>query len=385
MKKPFVISISGISGSGKTTIANALKKRVANTEVINFDNISGDLPGQDYCEWSESGADCNEWILTPIIDEIERLCSDPLEYIVLDYPFGTAHRKVGAYVDISVWIDIPLDISLARRILRDFTRCSKIRHPLKGHVAEEVSSYLDYYLARHRDTYLRHIETIRPFVDLIVDGTNTPEEITDEILSYINTRNHYDALIDEINDPVCDPVLLREYMDKWDGEVFIEVLQFSPDKTVLEVGVGTGRLAVRICGKCERFTGIDISPKTIERAKENLRGFNNVSLICGNFLTYQFNERFDIIYSSLTFMHIQNKRAAIQRAAILLNPGGRFVLSIDKNQQMEIDYASGYGSRKIVVYPDTPEEITALITEAGLNIEKQFETEFALIITARKG
>ena len=195
----------------------------------------------------------------------------------------------------------------------------------------------------------------------------------------------YDALIDEINDPVCDPVLLREYMDKWDGEVFIEVLQFSPDKTVLEVGVGTGRLAVRICGKCERFTGIDISPKTIERAKENLRGFNNVSLICGNFLTYQFNERFDIIYSSLTFMHIQNKRAAIQRAAILLNPGGRFVLSIDKNQQMEIDYASGYGSRKIVVYPDTPEEITALITEAGLNIEKQFETEFALIITARKG
>ncbi len=195
----------------------------------------------------------------------------------------------------------------------------------------------------------------------------------------------YDALIDEINDPVCDPVLLREYMDKWDGEVFIEVLQFSPDKTVLEVGIGTGRLAVRICGKCERFTGIDISPKTIERAKENLRGFNNVSLICGNFLTYQFNERFDIIYSSLTFMHIQNKRAAIQRAAILLNPGGRFVLSIDKNQQMEIDYASGYGSRKIVVYPDTPEEITALITEAGLNIEKQFETEFALIITARKG
>ncbi|HBN86396.1 MAG TPA: hypothetical protein DDZ89_21440 [Clostridiales bacterium] len=137
MKKPFIISISGISGSGKTTVANALKKRLANTEVINFDNISSDLLGRDYCEWSESGADSNEWTLTPIIDEIERLCLDPLKYIILDYPFGTAHSKVGSYVDFSVWVDVPLDIALARRILRDFTRRSEIRRPLKGHASEE--------------------------------------------------------------------------------------------------------------------------------------------------------------------------------------------------------------------------------------------------------
>ena len=96
MKKPFVISISGISCSGKTTVANALKEQIANTEVVCFDNIPGDLLGRDYCEWSESGADCNEWKLTPIIDQIGRLCSEPLDYIVLDYPFGIAHRKVGS-------------------------------------------------------------------------------------------------------------------------------------------------------------------------------------------------------------------------------------------------------------------------------------------------
>jgi len=170
-------------------------------------------------------------------------------------------------------------------------------------------------------------------------------------------------------------------MDKWDGEAFIETLQLSPDKSVLEVGVGTGRLAVRVCGNCRHFTGIDISPKTVERAKENLREFGNASLVCSNFLTYSFAEKFDIIYSSLTFMHIQNKRAAIQRAANLLNPGGRFVLSVSKKQQTEIDY----GSRKIAVYPDKAEEITALFSEDRLNIENQFETEFAVIIAARKG
>lgn len=144
-------------------------------------------------------------------------------------------------------------------------------------------------------------------------------------------------------------------INKWDGEVFIDALLLSPDKSVLEIGVGTGRLAVRVCGNCRCFTGIDISPKTIQRAKENLRDFNKVSLICSDIFTYQFNERFDIIYSSLTFMHIKDKCAMIQKIANLLNQNGRFVLSIDKNQQREINL----GIRRITVYPDTVEEIIA--------------------------
>jgi hypothetical protein len=78
--------------------------------------------------------------------------------------------------------------------------------------------------------------------------------------------------------------------------------------------------------------------------------------------------------------HSENKRAAIQKAANLLNPGGRFVLSIAKNQQTEIDM----NNRRIAVYPDTVEEITSSITEAGLYMEKQFETEFAVIFMALK-
>ena len=217
---------------------------------------------------------------------------------------------------------------------------------------------------------------------LLADSEDDPmnEMLSDEILSDVDTSNHYDALIDENNDPVHDPAPLKAYMDKWDGEAFIETLLLSPTKSVLEIGVGTGRLAVRVCGKCGRFTGIDISPKTIDRAKENLSEFCQAALICANFLTYSFSERFDIIYSSLTFMHILNKQAAIQKAAKLLNPGGRFVLSISKNQQTEIDY----GSRKIAVYPDATEEITALLTDAGLSMEKQFETEFAVVFDAVK-
>ena len=75
---------------------------------------------------------------------------------------------------------------------------------------------------------------------------------------------HYDLLIEENNDPVRDPEPLREYMDKWDGRQFIDSLQLTKEKSVLEIGVGTGRLAIRVASECRDFFGIDISPKTAE-------------------------------------------------------------------------------------------------------------------------
>ena len=54
---------------------------------------------------------------------------------------------------------------------------------------------------------------------------------------------HYDALIDEGNDPVQDPAPLRRYMDGWDGAPFLGALALSGEETVLEIGVG--RPAIR--------------------------------------------------------------------------------------------------------------------------------------------
>lgn len=99
---------------------------------------------------------------------------------------------------------------------------------------------------------------------------------------------HYDLLIDEGNDPVHDPEPLQDYMNKWDGQDFINAMQLDKTKSVLEIGVGTGRLAVRVAPLCDKFCGIDISPKTVNKAKENLVQYSNVNLICGNFLTHSF-------------------------------------------------------------------------------------------------
>ena len=186
---------------------------------------------------------------------------------------------------------------------------------------------------------------------------------------------HYDSLIDQNNDPVYDPEPLKVYMDKWDGASFIEKLYPLNNKKVLEIGVGTGRLAVKTAPLCKEFYGIDISPKTIVRAKENLADYKNVNLICGDFIHYDFGKTFDVIYSSLTFMHIEDKPKAICKVFDLLSDGGIFVLSIDKNQDEFIDI----GWSKIKIFPDTPETIKFCCEQAKLRIIKQYETEFAHI------
>lgn len=192
---------------------------------------------------------------------------------------------------------------------------------------------------------------------------------------------YYDLLIDKGNDPVYDTEEMREHMDKWDGQAFVDAMCLSKEKDVLEIGVGTGRLAIRIAPCCARFTGVDVSPKTVETAKSNLSNFENATIICDDFLGVDLgNSQFDVIYSSLTFMHISDKLSAMKKVSELLKEGGIFVLSIDKKQNETIDF----GTRIITTYPDTPENIQMYAGATGLIVESAFETEFANVLVIKR-
>ena len=192
----------------------------------------------------------------------------------------------------------------------------------------------------------------------------------------MDVQTHYDLLIDENNDPFHDPPVLQMYMDSWDGKAFLDLMELAPTKTVLEIGVGTGRLAEKAAGRCRHLTGIDISPKTIARAKENLRHHANITLICDDFTAHPFEETFDVVYSSLTMMHFEEKKPVIGKMASLLNRSGLLCLSIDKNRSEWIDM----GSRRIRIYPDTPEQTAALAEQAGLKTKTIVETERAHLL-----
>ncbi len=191
---------------------------------------------------------------------------------------------------------------------------------------------------------------------------------------------HYDMLIDENNDPFYDPPALQSYMELWDGPKFLHSLELDKTKDVLEIGIGTGRIAAKAAPYCKNLVGIDISPKTIEKAKENLKSFSNISFICNDFTKHIFSNTFDVIYSTLTMMHFENKLQVILKVESILNDAGIFCLSIDKNQSEFIDM----GNRRIKIYPDTPDNIVSLVNKTAMKTENIFETENAYIIVCRK-
>lgn len=191
---------------------------------------------------------------------------------------------------------------------------------------------------------------------------------------------HYDRLIEENNDSFRDPPLLQENMNQWDGIRFIDAMKLNDTKYVLEIGVGTGRIAAKAAPCCLQFTGIDISPKTIDRARENLSGYGNIELMCADFAQYTFDRTFDVVYSTLTMMHFEDKKKIPSQIAGLLRKRGRFCVSIDKNQSEYIDM----GNRKIRVYPDAPDARIPMIQEASMHVVDSYEIEFAHIFICEK-
>nr|WP_088035996.1 AAA family ATPase [Evansella clarkii] len=166
-KLPLVIAISGVSGSGKTTITKYLRDKLHNSKILSFDDY--DFAGPpDIIDWVDKGANYNEWNMDPLIQDIESLFTEPLNYILLDYPFAYKHIKTSNLIDVTVFIDTPLDVALARRIIRDF----------KDSPSENILIDMERYLSAGRRGYLEMIKTIKPNSDIIVDGTLEIHEIT---------------------------------------------------------------------------------------------------------------------------------------------------------------------------------------------------------------
>ncbi len=86
------------------------------------------------------------------------------------------------------------------------------------------------------------------------------------------------------------------------------------NKTVLDIGCGSGRIVFPLAEKGIKVTAIDYSPKMIELAKEHLRKYraiknidSNIEFICGDFMKdFNSTELFDITLALGVFDYIKN-------------------------------------------------------------------------------
>ena len=179
----------------------------------------------------------------------------------------------------------------------------------------------------------------------------------------LTAQEHYDRLAEMGND-VNDPPAALEYMSRWDGPPFWNAIGDSREKDILEIGIGTGRIARLILEHgCRNLTGLDISPKTIEVASSRLSNFANAELILADIAEFCQPGSFDIACSVLTFMHIQDKVKALGNIVNSLRPGGYLVLSID-NASDSFDF----GDWVIPLFPWAPERYTQVLGSIGCEI-----------------
>jgi uridine kinase len=183
MKKPWVISIAAVSGGGKTATTHELCNKLNNSKALYFDDYEFDEHPDDICDWVERGANCNEWNLLPMIKDVELLLTDQtINYILLDYPFAYLHKGMRDYIDIAIYIDTPLDIAMARRILRDYGESP----------VEDIRNDLMNYLVRGRGAYLNMERTVKPSSDIVVEGYFPTTNIVERILEKV--ENSFSSL-----------------------------------------------------------------------------------------------------------------------------------------------------------------------------------------------
>lgn len=189
---PKVIGISGNMGSGKTTLTRVLATTLNSTALHwdDFDEISNGP--DDYVDWYHRSGDYAEWDYKPLANVLKTLKSnqsithptlhttleptlEPTPLIIFDAPNSRLHLQTAEYIDLAIHINLPLDISLARWVIRDFKSSDKTK--------DDLIEELEFYLAHSRPLFID--DDIKSTADLIIDGTLPTQLQVQEIQKYL--------------------------------------------------------------------------------------------------------------------------------------------------------------------------------------------------------
>ena len=107
--------------------------------------------------------------------------------------------------------------------------------------------------------------------------------------------------------------------------------ELAPVGAVLELGVGTGRIALPLSRRGIRVHGIELSPAMIARLRTK-PGADAVGVTIGDFTTARVAGTFTLVYlvrNTITNLTTQDEQVdCFRNVAAHLEPGGRFVIEV---------------------------------------------------------
>lgn len=100
------------------------------------------------------------------------------------------------------------------------------------------------------------------------------------------------------------PEQFDKYRSRYCTELFSDLIAYAkigPNKTVLEIGPGTGQATDPILKTGCDYNAIELGEHLFEMMKQKYSQYPNFSIINGDFITHDYsNQKFDMIYSAAT-------------------------------------------------------------------------------------
>jgi uridine kinase len=183
LSRPYVVAISAVGGCGKTALSRLVHDFLPASVLLAYDDFEElSVEPDDWYDWLQRGANIIEFdspgFAQAVAEEVERGAAD---YLILDYPFGREHPRLRDLIDLSVFIDTPLDVALARRVLRDYPSHSESE---AAGTLQELRGHLSHYLERARALFEHH-RGHRLTSDLVLDGSLSLDELRDHVVAHL--------------------------------------------------------------------------------------------------------------------------------------------------------------------------------------------------------
>ena len=142
------------------------------------------------------------------------------------------------------------------------------------------------------------------------------------------------------------------------------VLQnYKNNDLLLEVGAGDLQLTNILLGN--GINNITVAEKIIDEKNLNPK----INFINAYLEDVSFTEKFDIIYSSHVFEHIDNIRGHLKKVSSIMSDGGHYIFSLPDFQSWIKNFHLNSFSQEHTIYPFL-DDIRDLLRDYGLEIKK---------------
>lgn len=200
MKAPFIIALSGGSGSGKTTFVEMVKKTCSDVFVLELDDYYLDRSHLSHIERDKINFDHPDALNHKLLEEhlnklvknqsidypnydfkshthgpVKKIKAQPT--IIIDGIFALYFEFIHKLANLKIYLEVADDLRFIRRLKRDTEQRGRT-----------IASVIQQYEMSVRPMHKKYIEPCKQFADLLIPWENTNQQsvsmITAAIINY---------------------------------------------------------------------------------------------------------------------------------------------------------------------------------------------------------